>query len=133
MHNFLKHRFQIDLDQYIKNPSKYSVGNEINYNKLLIESKKEIVENWKHEYNAKLEKEKERIDWQYSAEINKLTNQVKECVTIIESKKEEILSYISKNSQLEVEKKNCEVEIESLKENIQSYLNKFFDLYHSKT
>ena len=87
MHNFLKHRSQIDLDQSIKNPSKYSVGNEVYYNKLLIESKKEIMENWEHEYNTKLEKEKELIHSLYRSDLDKLTNQVKECVTIIEKQK----------------------------------------------
>ena len=89
MYNFLKHRFQIDLDRSVKNPSKYSVGNEVYYNKLLIESKKDIVENWEHEYNAKLEKEKEKelIHSLYRSDLDKLTNQVNEYATIIENLK----------------------------------------------
>ena len=87
MHNFLKHRFQITLDQSDENSSEYSLESEVYYNELLIESKKEIEENCKHEYNEKLEKEKERIDSQYRSIIDKLTNQVNEYATIIEKQK----------------------------------------------
>ena len=87
MHNFLKHRFQIDLDQSVGNSSEYPIGNEINYNKLLIESKKEIEENCEHEYNEKREKEKERMHREYKSELDRLTNQVNEYETIIENQK----------------------------------------------
>ena len=87
MHNFLKHRFQVALDQSVGNSSEYPLGNEINNNKLLIESKKEIEEKYEHEYNEKLEKEKERIHRQYKSELDKLTNQVNEYTTIIENQK----------------------------------------------
>ena len=133
MHNFLKHQFQITLNQSVGNSSEYSVENEIYYSELSIKSKKEIEENYKNEYNAKLEKEKERIDKKYRSELDKLTNQVNEFAIIVEKKNEEILSYISKNRQIEEEKKNFEVEIESLKEKIQSNLSKFFDFYRLKT
>ena len=133
MHNFLKHQFQITLNQSVGNSSEYSVENEIYYSELSIKSKKEIEENYKNEYNAKLEKEKEIIDKKYRSELDKLTNQVNEFAIIVEKKNEEILSYISKNRQIEEEKKNCEVEIESLKEKIQSHLNKIFDFYRLKT
>ena len=133
MHNFLKHRFQIALDQSVGNSSEYLIGNEVYYNKLLIESKKEIVENWEHEYNAKLDKEKELIHNLYRSDLDRLTNQVNEYATIIQKKNEEILSYITRNSQLEEEKKKCEVEFELLKESIKPDLSKFFDLYHLKT
>ena len=66
MHNFLKHRFQITLDQPAENSSEYPIENEINYNKLSTESKKRIQENCEHEYNVKLEKEKERIHTKYN-------------------------------------------------------------------
>ena len=133
MHNFLKHRFQIALDQSVGNSSEYLVGNEVYYNKLLIESKKEIVENWEHEYNAKLDKEKELIHNLYRSDLDRLANQVNEYAIIIQKKNEEILSYISRYSQLEEEKKKCEVEFELLKESIKPDLSKFFDLYHLKT
>ena len=133
MHNFLKHRFQIDLDQSVRNSSEYPIGSEVNYNKLLIESKKEIQEKWEHKYNAKLKKETERIEQKYKSKLEELTNQVKENESIIKNKNKEIKSYISENRQLKEKKTNWDIEIESLKENIQSYLNKFFDLYYSKT
>ena len=66
MHNFLKHRFQITLDQPAENSSEFTIENEINYNKLSTESKKRIQENCEHEYNVKLEKEKERIHTKYN-------------------------------------------------------------------
>ena len=74
MHNFLKHRFQIAFDQSEENSLEYPLGNEINCNKLLIDSKKKIEENWEHEYNAKLEKEKEKekIDKKYRSNLDKL-------------------------------------------------------------
>ena len=87
MHNFLKHRFQIDLDQSVENSSEYPLGREIHNNELLIESKKEIEENCKHEYNAKLKKEKERIYKTYRSKLVKLNNQVNEYATIIENQK----------------------------------------------
>ena len=87
MYNFLKHRFQITLDQSDENSSEYPLGSEIHNNELLIKSKKEIEKNWEHEYNAKLEKDKERIDRQYRSELDKLANQVKEYETIIENQK----------------------------------------------
>ena len=87
MHHFLKHRFQITLDQSVGNSSEYPLGNETNYNKLLIESKKEIEENCEHEYNEKLEKEKEILDRQYRSDLDKLTNQANEYATIIENQK----------------------------------------------
>ena len=87
MHNFLKHRFQITLDQSIENSSEYPIENKIQNNELLIKSKKEIQENCEREYNAKLEKEKERIHRQYKSELDKLNNQVKQYVTIIEKQK----------------------------------------------
>ena len=96
MHNFLKHRFQIDLDQSVRNSSEYPIGNGVNYNKLLIESKKEILENWEHEYNAKLEKEKEIIHRQYRSKLEELTNQVNELEKIIEKKNKEIKTNSSK-------------------------------------
>ena len=133
IHNFLKHRFQIALDQSVENSSEYPVGNEVNYNKRLIESKKEIQENCEREYNSKLEKEKEIIHRQYKSELDKLNNQVNQYVTIIENKNEKILFYISKNKQIEEEKKKCEVELKLLKESIKPDLSKFLDLYHFKT
>ena len=87
MHHFLKHRFQITLDQSVGNSSEYPIGNEIYNNELLIESKKEIQENCENEYNEKLEKEKERIHWEYKSELDRLTNQVNEYATIIENQK----------------------------------------------
>ena len=87
MHNFLKHRFQITLDQSFWNSSEYPIENEIQNNELLIKSKKEIQEDCEHEYNAKLEKEKEIIHRQYKLELDKLNNQVKQYVTIIEKQK----------------------------------------------
>ena len=96
MNNFQKHRFQIDLIQSVRNTSKYPVGNKFNYDKLLIKSKKEIVENREYEYNAKLEKEREIIHRQYRSELDKLTNQVNENTTIIEKQNKEISTYISK-------------------------------------
>ena len=87
MHNFLKHRFQITLDQSDENSSEYPIENKIQNNELLIKSKKEIQKNCEHEYNAKLEKEKERIHRQYKSELDKLNNQVKQYVTIIEKQK----------------------------------------------
>ena len=118
MHNFLKHRFQIDLDQSIKNPSKYSVGNEVYYNKLLIESKKEIVENWEHEYNVKLEKEREIIHRQYRSDLDKLANQVKENEIIIKNKNEEIKISTSKIILLEKENERIEQEYISKLDNL---------------
>ena len=87
MHNFLKHRFQITLDQPIENLSEYPIETKIQNNELLIKSKKEIQENGEHEYNTKLEKEKERIHRQYKSELDKLNNQVNQYVTIIEKQK----------------------------------------------
>ena len=87
MHNFLKHRFQITLNQSIGNSSKYPIGNEIHYNKLLIESKKGIMKYCENEYNIRLEKEKERIDRQYRSKLGRLANQVNEYATIIENQK----------------------------------------------
>ena len=87
MHNFLKHRFQIDIDQSVGNSSEYPVGNEVYYNKLLIESKKEIMENCEDKYNEKLEKEKERIHREYKSELDRLSNQVNEYASIIENQK----------------------------------------------
>ena len=78
MYNFLKHRFHIALDQSVENSSEYPIENKINNNELLIELKKEIQENWEHEYNAKLEKEKEIIHSQYRSKFEELTNQVNE-------------------------------------------------------
>ena len=87
MHNFLKHRFQITLDQSDENSSEYPLGSEIHNNELLIESKKEIQENCEHEYNVKLENEKERIHKIYRSDLDKLTNQVNKYATIIENQK----------------------------------------------
>ena len=87
MHNFLKHRFQITLDQSDENSSEYPLGSEMHNNELLIKSKKEIEENCKHEYNAKLEKEKEIIHKKYRSKLDKLTNQVNKYATIIENQK----------------------------------------------
>ena len=87
MHNFLKHRYQLTLDQSVENSSEYPIENKTHNNELLIESKKKIVENCKHKYNAKLKKEKERIHRQYRSELDKLINQVNEYETIIESQK----------------------------------------------
>ena len=110
MHNFLKHRFQIDLGQSVRNSSEYPVGNEVCYNKLLTESKKEIVENCEHEYNVKLEKEKELINSLYRSDLNKLANQVKEYETIIENKNDEIKTSTSKITELEKENERIEQE-----------------------
>ena len=115
MHNFLKHRFQIDLDQSVRNSSEYPVGNEVYYNKLLTESKKEIVVNWEHEYNAKLEKE--RIHSLYS-DLDKLTNQVNEYATIIQKKNEEIKTSTSKIILLEKENERIEQEYRSKLDNL---------------
>ena len=109
MHNFLKHRFQIDLDQSVRNSSEYPIGSEVNYNKLLIESKKEIQEKWEHKYNAKLKKETERIEQKYKSKLEELTNQVKENESIIKNKNKEIKSYISENRQLKEKKTNWDV------------------------
>ena len=125
MHNFLKHRYQITLDQTDENSSEYPLGSEIN-NKLLIESKKEIEGNCDHEYNAKLMKEAERIEQECRSKLDNLTNQVKEYTKIIENKNEEIQANTSKIIKLEKES-------EKLKEVIQSYLECFLDVYHLKT
>ena len=87
MHNFLKHRYQITLDQSDENSSEYPIENEINYNKLSTESNNSIQKNCEHEYNVKLEKEKERIHKKYRSELDKLTNQVNKYATIIENQK----------------------------------------------
>ena len=116
MHNFLKHRFQIDLDQSIRNSSEYPVGNEVYNNKLLTESKKEIVENWEHEYNAKLENE--RIHSLYRSDLDKLTNQVNEYATIIQKKNEEIKTSTSKIILLEKENERIEQEYRSKLDNL---------------
>ena len=126
MHNFLKHRFQIDLDQSVENPSKYSVGNEINYNELLAKSKMEIREYCEHEYNARLEKERERIDRQYRSELDKLINQVNKDATIIENKNEEI-------KKLEKENGNLKEKLGIAKEVTTFYSKCFLDVYHLKT
>ena len=126
MHNFLKHRFQIAIDQSVENPSKYSVGNEINYNELLVKSKKEIMEYCEHEYKAKLEKERERIDKQYRSELDKLTNQVNEDATIIENKNKEI-------KKLEKENENLKEKLGTAKEVTTFYSKCFLDVYHLKT
>ena len=110
MHNFLKHRFQIALDQSIRNSSENPIGNKVCFNKLLIESKKEIVEKCEQEYNEKLEKEKEIIDKKYRSDLDKLTNQVNEYATIINNKNEEIK--ISASKIIELENKNERIEQE---------------------
>ena len=122
----MKHRFQITLDQSDKNSLEYPIENKIQNNELLIKSKKEIQENWEHEYNAKLENEKERIDSQYISEIDKLTNRVKELERIIEKKNKEI-----KTNSLKIIK--LEKENENLKEVIKFYLECHLDVYHLKT
>ena len=118
MHNFLKHRFQIALDQSVESSSEYPVGNEIHYNKLLVESKNEIVENYEHEYNTKLEKEREIIHKQYRSDLDKLTNQVKENETIIKNKNEEIKASTSKIILLEKENERIEQEYMSKLDNL---------------
>ena len=126
MHYFLKHRFQITLDQSVGNSSEYSIGNEVNNNKLLIESKKEIEGNCDHENNAKLVKETKRIEQKYRSKLDNLTNQVKEYTQIIENKNEEIRVNTSKI--IKLEKKS-----EKLKEVTKFYLECFLDVYHLET
>ena len=125
MHNFLKHRFQIALDQSIGNSSENLIGNEVCYNKILIESKKEIVDKCEQEYNAKLEKEKEIIDRQYSSELDKLTNQVKELEKIIEKKNKEIKTKSSKiktrENKNERIKNECRSKLDGLTNKIKEY------------
>ena len=84
MHNFLKHRFQIALDQSIDNPSKYSLGNEINYNEQFIKSKEEIKDICEKEYNLMLNNERQRLENAYKLEIKNLRRQNEEKSAIIE-------------------------------------------------
>ena len=131
MHNFLKHRFQIDLDQSVRNSSEYPVGKEVYYNKLLTESKKEIVENCEQKYNAKLEKEKER-NRQYRSDLDKLTNQVNEYETIIENKNEEIKTCTSKIILLEKENEIIEQEYISKLNNLINQVKEYTSLIEYK-
>ena len=133
MHNFLRSRFQIAFDKSIRNPSEYSLENEIRYNEKLFKSKKEIIEKYESECKTKLGRETERINKQHKLEIDKLNEKLSKQSVIIESKNEEIWAYILRISKLKEEYKNLEAELNALREVAKYYSDNFFDVYHFKT
>ena len=91
------------------------------------------MEYCKHEYNAKLEKEKEIIEKEFKSKLDNLTNQVNVYVTIIENKNEEIKINISKIIELERKNKNLKEKLSIAKEVTKFYSKCFLDVYHLKT
>ena len=133
MHNFLRSRFQIAFDKSIRNPSEYSLENEIRYNEQLFESKKEIIEKYEIKCKNKLIREAETINEQHKLEIGQLNKKLSNQSVIIESKNDEIRAYILRISELEKEKRNLEAELNTLKEETKYSPDNIFDAYHLKT
>ena len=133
MHNFLRSRFHIVFDKSIRNPSEYSLENEIRYNEQLFKSKKEILEKYENECKIKLRRVTETINEQHKQEIDKLNEKLSNQSVIIESKNDEIRAYILRISELEKEKRNLEAKLNILKEETKYSSDNIFDEYHLKT